>query len=181
MGGGRWEVGYVCVCVYTMSMACPIQFVCPSHLSTGVCAQLRSGSTQTRPEQAPSLHKQHSNKKESLSQTSAWVEAWAGFVSGYRGMWNVGESQDVPTLSTSSFPPLPPPPSPPSLPSCSEEVRVVQTRQSKLYSWWSNLRENNPITNCKGATVLEQRVDCVGGHSYRVECRVCVRVYITVW
>ena len=85
-GGGKWEVGGggrwgVCVCVYTMSMACPIQFVCPSHFSTGVCAQLRSGSAQTRPEQAPSLHKQHSNKKESLSQTSAWVEAWAGFVS----------------------------------------------------------------------------------------------------
>ena len=95
-GGGRWEVGggrwrwevevvcvcvCVCVCVYTMSMACPIQFVCPSHFSTGVCAQLRSGSAQTQPEQAPSLHKQHSNKKESLSQTSVWVEAWAGFVS----------------------------------------------------------------------------------------------------
>ena len=77
-GGGRWGM---CVCVYTMSMACPIQFVCPSHFSTGVCAQLRSESAQTRPEQAPSLHKQHSNKKESLSQTSAWVEAWAGFVS----------------------------------------------------------------------------------------------------
>ena len=78
------------------------------------------------------------------------------------------------------LPPLPPPPSLPSLPSCSEEVRVVQTRQSKLYSWWSNLRENNPITNCKGATVIEECVDCVGGHSYRVECRVCVCVHYSV-
>ena len=80
------------------------------------------------------------------------------------------------------YPPYPLPPSPPStpFPSYSEEVRVVQTRQSRLYSWWSNLRENNPITNCKGATVLEQYVDCVGGHSYRVECSVCVCVHYSV-
>jgi import inner membrane translocase subunit TIM44 len=28
-----------------------------------------------------------------------------------------------------------------------DEKQVVLTRQSRLYSWWSNLRENNPLSN----------------------------------
>ena len=168
----------VCVCVHHVhgmsnTVCVPLSFV---HWC--MCtAEIRK---RTDPTRASSFSSQAAQQQERVIEPNECVGGRVGrfcvSVLGYRGMWNVGESQDVPTLSTSSFPPLPPllPPS------CSEEVRVVQTRQSKLYSWWSNLRENNPITNCKGATVIEECVDCVGGHSYRVECRVCVCVHYSV-
>ena len=57
-----------------------------------------------------------------------------------------------------------------------EETRVVQTRQSKLHSWWSNLRENNPITNCEGSVACEGVVYI----KVRMCTCVCVCVYVCV-
>ena len=65
-----------------------------------------------------------------------------------------------PTFSPTLLP-VPPPTSCSSSPtSCCyrEETRVVQARQSKLHSWWSNLRENNPITNCEGSVLVREGV-----------------------
>ena len=163
-GGGRWEVGCVCVCVHHVhgmsnTVCVPLSFV---HWC--MCtAEIRK---RTDPARASSFSSQAAQQQERVIEPNECVGGSVGgfcvSVLGYRGMWNVGESQDVPTLSTSSFPPLPPllPPS------CSEEVRVVQTRQSRLYSWWSNLRENNPITNCKG------------GYCNRGVCGLCWRALI---
>ena len=67
---------------------------------------------------------------------------------------------------------------------CREETRVVQTRQSKLYSWWSNLRENNPITNCEAyhSSVAHRRAEgfacmhmCVCACVCAADWTVCLR------
>ena len=164
----------MCVCVHHVHGMSNTVCVPLSFLHWCMCtAEIRK---RTDPARASSFSSQAAQQQERVIEPNECVGGSVGgfcvSVLVYRCLWNVGESQDVPTLSTSSFPPLP------SFPSCSEEVRVVQTSQSKLYSWWSNLRENNPITNCKGATVIEECVDCVGGHSYRVECRVCMCVCV---
>ena len=74
------ECGVVCVCVCACVRVCtPCQLVYLTlALSPDVRTQLRLGSEQTQPEQAPSLHKQHNNRSESLSQTSMWVYVWVG-------------------------------------------------------------------------------------------------------
>ena len=163
----------MCVCVHHVhgmsnTVCVPLSFV---HWC--MCtAEIRK---RTDPARASSFSSQAAQQQERVIEPNECVGGSVGgfcvSVLVYRGMYVECRRESGCTHPIHVLPPLLPP-------SYSEEVRVVQTRQSKLYSWWSNLRENNPITNCKGVTVIEECVDCVGGHSYRVECRVCVCVCV---